>query len=157
MRLVELVQPVVHDGFEQVEQVGLEPHEQRLRFRVAEAGVELQHARPLIGQHDARRRARRGTGTGPRFMAWTIGTNTVSSSFGDQLRRAERGRAVRAHAAGVRALVAVERPPCGPGVGGSGRMVRPPTRASTAELLAFQSLLDDDLPAGLARRTPRGP
>ena len=40
---VELVQAPVRDRFEQIEQVGLQPHEQRLGLRVAEAAVELQH------------------------------------------------------------------------------------------------------------------
>ena len=36
---------------ERLEQVALEPREERLRLRVAEAAVELEHARPVGGQH----------------------------------------------------------------------------------------------------------
>ena len=45
------VEPFVDDGLEDVEQVGLEPHQHDLGFRVAEPDVELEDLRPLVGEH----------------------------------------------------------------------------------------------------------
>ena len=81
-------QPFVDHRLEQVQQVGLQPHQQRLGLRVAEPAVELQHPRPLVGHHQpgvqhAPERAPAG------FMAWTVGTS-------DRSRFASRPRAARA-------------------------------------------------------------
>src|SRR3972149_11560327 len=40
-------------GREELEQVALEPRHDRLRLRVAEAAVELEHGAPARGQHQA--------------------------------------------------------------------------------------------------------
>ena len=39
------IQAVVDDGVEHIEQVGFQPHEHDLRFRVAEPDVEFEHLR----------------------------------------------------------------------------------------------------------------
>ncbi len=79
----------------------------RLRLRVAEAAVELEHARAVVGQHQARRRGVRRTAS--------RAARARRAPAGGRRRRARRlgveqrdGR-VGAHAAGVRALVAVVR------------------------------------------------
>ena len=47
------VEPLVDDGLEGLEQVGLEPHQDGLALGVAEPDVELEDLRPLVGEHQA--------------------------------------------------------------------------------------------------------
>ena len=49
----DLVEPAVDGGFEDIEQVALQPHQQRLAFRVAETDVEFEHLAALVGHHQA--------------------------------------------------------------------------------------------------------
>src|SRR5690606_21093446 len=43
------VEPALDAGFDQVREIGLQAHQDRLRFRIAEAHVELDHLRHAVG------------------------------------------------------------------------------------------------------------
>ncbi len=118
----------------------LEPRQQRLGLRIAEAAVELEHARPVRGQHQpGEERADEG-----RPPPLELGEHRPADRLhepGHLVVGEPRHRRVRAHAAGVRALVAVVDPLV---VLGGGQAER---RASVAEredrdLLALEHLLD---------------
>jgi hypothetical protein len=127
---------------QRVEQVGAQPRQQCLRLRVAEADVELDHARTVGGQHQAavedavKRRA---------AVAHQLDDRLVDRRH--QLRGALRvdlgDRRVGAHAAGVGSLVAVEDPLV---IAGGRHRDRALTIAEREqrELLALEVLLDDD-------------
>ena len=102
----KLVEPSVDRRFEHVEQIGFQPHQQRLALGIAEADVVFQHLRALLGDHQAgvENAAKRPPGTLHRVDRGhqDVLLDPVQHIVGDQ-----RGRAVGAHAAGVRAGVAV--------------------------------------------------
>ncbi len=86
-----------------------QPRQVNLRFGVAEAGVELEHLRPGLGQHDARIQDAMEINALSRAAAQPRGQDAVAD--GGQLGVAqERGGGIGAHAAGVQAEVAVQRP-----------------------------------------------
>ncbi len=92
---------------QKIEQVGFEPHQDRLRFRVAESAVEFQGARVAVSVDHHPRVEESPIGN-------TIGGHAVHCRHDDLAHdaRVHRGRdrgcgRVRTHAAGVRALVAV--------------------------------------------------
>ncbi len=50
-RRLDFVQPAIDRRFQQIEQVALQPHQDRLAFGIAEADVVLQHLGPLMREH----------------------------------------------------------------------------------------------------------
>ena len=107
-RKTEFGQFAVGGGRQQQAEVRLQPHQHRLCFGVAEADVEFQHARALIGDHDAGIEAALER---PLFDIHEVDRRNqhlldelVHQRFGD-----DRRRAVSSHAAGVRSGVVVER------------------------------------------------
>ena len=96
-------------GGERLQEVAVDQREHRLRLGVAETTVELQHASAVVGDHQAReqeadeRRATRGELREHRLV-------DRLDQLGRTLGSEPRHRRVGAHAAGVRALVAVVRP-----------------------------------------------
>ena len=82
-------------------QVALEPRHQHLRLGIAEARVELEHARPVGGEHQPGEQAADERGAAPRELVEHRLVDAVHELGGV---REPRHRRVRAHAAGVRAL-----------------------------------------------------
>ena len=80
-------------------------------------------------------------------MAWTVGTNTSRSSSASSS-GVPSGAGQYAPMPPVFGPLSPSKAALWSWDGGSGRIVRPLTSASTLELLALQPLLDDDLPAG---------
>ena len=146
------VEPLVDDGIERLEQVGLEPHEHGLALGVAEPDVELEDLRPLVGEHQA------GVEDAPERPPGTLqgvddGNEDLALDLLHQLGRDDRGGRVGAHAAGVRALVVV----VGPLVvlARLERDDRPAVgQGEDARLLAVEPFLDDQAVAGLAVDPP---
>ncbi len=100
------VELAVHRGVEQVQQIGLQPHQQRLALRIAEANIELQHLGTLEGHHHAgiQHAAKRPPGT---VHGMNGRHEDVLFDPGEFFVVDQGGRAIGAHAAGVRADVAV--------------------------------------------------
>jgi len=128
-------------GPEERQQVVLQAHEDHLRLGIAEPGVELEHARPLRGQHQA---GVEHAGERP-----PLGRHPGDSGLHDALddRRGGLGRhhtrrTVAAHAAGVGSAVAVADP-----FVVLGKRQREDAGAVAqgheGDLLAFQERLDD--------------
>src|SRR5438093_5163510 len=94
-------------GREGIEEIALEPRQQGLRLRIAEPGVELEHANAVVRQHQAGEEAadeRRATAA--QFVH-----HRLMDARDELVRRFEpRHGRVRAHASGVGTEVAVSRP-----------------------------------------------
>src|SRR6185503_82050 len=102
-------QVAVCRGGEPLEEVSLDARQERLGLRVAEAAVELEHARAGLGEHQARVEE---PGEG-RAAAGELGDHRAVDEVGeflDVVLVEQRDRRIAAHAAGVRALVAVQEP-----------------------------------------------
>ena len=141
---------------QQLAEIGHQPRQQRLAFRVAEADVVLQQLRAARRSASGRRRARPGRAClrrpCRRRSAGTISAIARSVSAGRHARR----RRIGAHAAGVRAGVAladalvVLR-------GAERQHARPVDQGEQARLLADQAVLDHHgrcRPRRTRRRTP---
>ena len=92
---------------EQVDEVVLEARDVHLRLGVAETGVELEHLRAVIGEHDARVKHAAKVDA----FCGATGEPRVEHGVGDLgefFVAQKRHRRVGAHAAGVQAFVAVE-------------------------------------------------
>ena len=97
-------------AFHQRDQIGLQPHHDRLGFRVAHAAVEFQHLGRAVGaDHDA--------GVEKAGVADAVGRHAFDGRMDHlahdarvQFGRDHRRRRIRAHAAGVGAAVAVAQP-----------------------------------------------
>ena len=135
-------------GLEEIEQVGAQPRQHRLGLRVAEAGVELEHLGAVLGEHQARRRARRGRASRGARISSTIGRWTESAISATVGRVEPRDGRVAAHAAGVRAPRRRRRSACSPAPGASGTTFVAVAERQQRELLAVEVLLEHDL--GLA-------
>ena len=91
------------------EQVAREPRHEHLAFRVAETNVVLEHLRALGREHQpAEQHAAERCTAAARARA-KVGKHRPLHHLVDDVGSDERNRRVRAHAARVRALVAVER------------------------------------------------
>ena len=120
-----------------------EPVQHDLRLRVAEPGVELDHARTARGQGQARRTAGRCMAVPRRASSAAQACTTVVQGLLSQARGRPRQRRVRSHAPGIRAFIAV------PGslevlrrAAGDGGVGRPPARRPIPR--AVKELLDND-------------
>ena len=101
-----IAERAVHAGESDVDQVGVEKRQQHLRLGVAEAAVELQQARAGGGEHEP--------GVEHAAIRASLGGHGIdrrlehgAHELVDELWRAARSRRVGAHAAGVRAAVAL--------------------------------------------------
>ena len=141
-------------GGERPEQVAFEERQQRLRLRVAEPAVELQHPRPVGGQHQAGEEhadERRGAA---RELLEHGPVDPVDELL-DLGRPEARDRRERPHPAGVRPRVAVADALV---VAGGAERDRPfpVAQREDGELLALEQLLEDDRPVEALRRGERG-
>ena len=129
-------------GEEELGQVRAQPRQHRLRLRVPEAGVELEHLGAIRADHQARvEDAAEGDAAGGHRR--DDGAVDAVDELPD-LGGAEAGdRRVAAHAAGVGALVAVEDPLVVLG-GGERDDVLAVADRQQRELLAIEELLGDD-------------
>ena len=97
----------MRDGLADLEQVGAQARQQRLRLRVAEAAVELDHLRAVGGEHHAGVEhaavLAAGGGEGGNGALGHLALDPARVGVGEPA-----GRRVDAHAAGVGAAVAVE-------------------------------------------------
>ena len=100
------VQPSPRNALQRLEQVALQPRQDRLRLRIPETAVELEHLRAVVGQHEARVEHAGERSAAVRELRQHGPVNRIDELF--NLSVAEpRDRRVGAHPAGVRAAVAV--------------------------------------------------
>ena len=135
---------------EQLEQVRLQPQEDRLRLRVAQPAVELQRLR-IAGPVDHQARVQEA-GVGHALLCHALhrGQDDLAHHARVDFRRHYGRRRIRAHAAGV-----------GPGVavaqalvvlaGGERQDMRAVAHHDEARLFAFEKFLDDDTRPGGAQ------
>ena len=125
---------------EGLEQVALDAGDQHLGLGIAEPGVELEHARPALGQHQACEQAADERRAAPGEL---VDDRLVDAL--DELGDIHRGdRRVGAHPAGVRPGVAV----LGALVvlrGAERERARPVAEGEERDLGPFEQLLDHDL------------
>ena len=135
---------------QRLEQVALHQRQQRLRFRIAEARIELHHPRPLPREHQPSEQESRERAAGI-AQGRERGLEDLASSAGHELGAAERDRCIRAHASRVGSDVASQETLV---------VLRRNERQRTGaigdreegELLTLHELLDQDLGARLAER-----
>src|SRR5882672_3623442 len=143
---LEPVQLSFDRAFDQVEQVALQTQENRLRLGVAEPAVEFQHARIAGVDHQA---GVKETAVGMTFLGHSIehGLDDFAHDARVQLRGHDRGRRVRAHAAGIRSLIPV--PQSLVILAGSERQdMLAVGEDDEARFLAFEEFLDHHAAAG---------
>ena len=103
----DLVEAAVDGGFEQGDEVALQAHHDRLGFRVAHAAVEFQHLERAVRLDHQAGVEEAGVGNAVLLHAVDGRHDDFAHRLGVDFRRHHRRRRVGAHAAGVRALVAV--------------------------------------------------
>src|SRR5437016_4089402 len=141
-------EPPLARAREEVEQIGAESYEENLRLGVAEADVELEDLRAPVLHHETgvqHARVRRA------LLRERLddGSDDLLHDLGLERRRDDGCRRVGAHAAGVRALVAVEDALVV--LGRRERHDRRPVRERhERDLVALEELLDDHAAAGVA-------
>ena len=99
----------VRGGEQRHQQVAVQPREQRLRLRVAESAVELEHHRPVVRPHQA---CKQDADKGRAALRQLLDHGSVDEveDLLDLCRPVAGDRRVRAHPAGVRSGVAVPDP-----------------------------------------------
>ena len=142
-------QTAVKRRLDEVDEIGAQPHQHRLRFGIAETAIELEYVRrAVVGDHQAGVEkaaiARTGRRQGPDRRQHHLAHRPLVDRGGDD----RRGR-VRAHAARVRTEVAVAQALVILG-GGERQHGLAVDQRDEACFLALQETLDDDLAAGAA-------
>ena len=146
---LDLAERAVDGMVDEREEVALEAHEDRLRLGITEAAVELHHARrAVLADHEARvKEARVGNSLGRHALHDRV-DDLAHHAMMDFGRHHRRGR-IRAHAAGVGALVAVE-DALVVLARGERQHALAVDHHDEARLLALHEFLDDDAMAGVA-------
>src|SRR5579884_425169 len=141
------------DGFARSDEVAFEPEEHGLRLRVPEAAVELEHHRTTRGHHQP--------DVKHAFVHHAFGPHSVHYRTSDVMddplahgRVEQRISGICAHAAGVRASVAVAHALV-IARGNKRHDGFPVGHHQERELLALQTLLDHDLCAGISYQLAR--
>ena len=122
------IENAVAGGKKRGDEIGFQARQQHLRFRIAEAGIVLDELRALRREHQARIE-NAGIGRAARPHAGERRLDDLAHDAGLQFGRQHGGRRIGAHAAGIRALVAIDRRACGPAPCRRGAAVLPSHRA----------------------------
>ena len=140
---LDLVERAGDGVLQQVDEVRLQPHHDRLRFRVAHAAVEFERFDSAILADHQPGVEEAGVGDAVAFHAAYGRQDDLAHGFGVDFRSHHRSRRIGAHAAGVRAGVAVT-DALVVLAGGQCQNVLAVDHDDEAGFLAFQKLLDDD-------------
>src|SRR6187551_3456902 len=136
-------QLAVRGGGKRFEEIAAQAGEERLRLGVAEAAVELEHARPGVGQHQAGVEKAGKRGAAPRELGDHRAVDEAGELLDVFLTEHRYGR-VAPHAARVWAFVSVLQP-----LEVLGRREREDfltvAESEERDLLALEQLLDDDV------------
>ncbi len=104
---LDLIQPAIERRLDQVHQVRAQTHHDRLRFRITQAAIELQHPRRAVDVDHEPGVQKTGVGRAVGGQGRNGGLDHLRHDAGVDVRRDHRRRRIRAHAAGVGAQIAV--------------------------------------------------
>jgi hypothetical protein len=149
LRRIDFIEPTIDGGFDQIQQIALQAHQQRLAFGIPEPHVVLEDLRPRRGQHQSRIQH-----ASKRFAIPLHGVNRWHQNLVfnrlEQLVGHQRSRRISPHTSGVGAGVAIVRSLVilsrrqwdnGPPIGNH----------QHADFRPIEPLFDDHLRAGFAK------